>query len=215
MLPGAPHCSCAVSPMSDLHDSWAEFLDPNTVRTKFVAMGLFMVAHEMLVHSLIDLPVSLLSTKWASDGGWQQSEQYRRKILARDPKGKSDALRGSLAWLCEMEAIDEADVAAVRQFTDARNVIAHQLRDIIGGDAMPDFAGLFPQLVELVAKIDRWWVINVDIATDPELDGQEIHEDGVTPGSILILQTLGRVALGEDEEALELCLAFVEGKSSV
>jgi hypothetical protein len=80
---------------------------------------------------------------------------------------------------------------------------------------MPDFAGLFPRLVELVAKIDRRWVINVDIATDPELAGQEIHDDGVTPGSILILQILSRVALGEDEEAWELYRAFVEGKDSI
>ena len=200
--------------MNDTKNRWAEFLNPDVVRTKFVAMGLFMVAHEMLLDAIKDRPLSFYSNDWTADGGWQQSEDYRQKVLALDPRGKGDALRGALAWLREMEAIDEADVASMREFTDARNVIAHELRDIIGGGTMPDFAGLFPRLIELVTKIDRWWVINVDIATDPEMAGQDIDEDGVTPGSLIIMQILGQVALGEDEEAWELYRAFIEHEGS-
>lgn len=200
--------------MSEAKDRWAEFLNPDVVRTKFVAMGLFMVAHEMLLDAVKDRPLSFFADTWSADGGWQQSNDYRREILERDPKGKNDVLRGSLAWLREMEAIDDADLASVREFTDARNVIAHELRDVIGGGAMPDFAGLFPRLIELVAKIDRWWTVNVDIATDPELAGQDIDEDGVMPGSLLIMQILGRVALGEDKEAWELYRAFVQTETS-
>ena len=61
---------------------------------------------------------------------------------------------------------------------------------------------------------DRWWVINVDIATDLDMAGQDIDEDGVTPGSLLIMQILGQVALGEHDEAWELYRAFVESESS-
>ena len=200
--------------MNDAKHRWAEFLNPDVVRTKFIAMGLFMVAHEMLLNAIKDHPLSFFSNEWTADGDWQQSDDYRQKVLALDPRGKGDALRGSLAWLREMEAIDEADVASVQAFTDARNVIAHELRDIIGGGTMPDFPGLYPRLIELVAKIDRWWVINIEIATDPDLAGQEIDEDGVTPGSLLIIQVLGRVALGEDQEAWELYRAFVANERS-
>ena len=198
--------------MSDVKDRWAEFLNPDVVRTKLVAMGLFMIAHEMLLDAIKDRPLGFFANNWTADGGWQQSDEYRREILARDPRGKGDALRGSLAWLREMEAVDDADLAAVREFTDARNTIAHELRDIVGGGTMPDFAGLFPRLIELVAKIDRWWIVNVEIATDPDLAGREIDEDGVTPGSILIMQILSRVALGEEDEAWELYRAFVKGE---
>jgi hypothetical protein len=200
--------------MSDTKSRWVDFLNPDLVRTKFVAMGLFMVAHEMLLDAIKDRPLGFFSNEWTSEGELQQCDDYRREILARDPKGKGDALRGSLAWLREMEAIDEADIASVQEFTDARNVIAHELRNIIGGSTTPHFAGLFPRLIELVAKIDRWWVINVEIATDPDLAGQEIDEEGVTPGSLLIMQILGRVALGEDEEAWELYRAFTESERS-
>ena len=195
--------------MSDVNDMWAEFLNPDVVRTKLVAMGLFMVAHEMLLEKIKDRPLSYFSDEWTADGGLQQSDDYRKEVLARDPKGKADVLPGSLAWLREMEAINDADMAAVRKFTDARNVIAHELRNVIGGGQMPDFAGLFPRLIELVAKIDRWWVINVDIAINPDFAGQEIDENGITPGSLLIMQILGHVALGDDEEAWEMYRAFL------
>ena len=202
---------------NDAKRRWAEFLNPDVVRTKFVAMGLFMIAHEMLLDAIRDRPLSFFSNRWTADAGWQQNDDYRQNVLALDPKGKSDALRGSLEWLRGQEAIDEADVAATREFTDARNVIAHELRDIISGGTVPDFSGLFPRQIGLLAKIDRWWIINVDIAIDPEIAGQDqdIDSDGVMPGSLLLMQILGSVALGEEEEAWELYRAFVENEASV
>lgn len=200
--------------MSDVTNCWKEFLNPDVVRTKFVTMGLFMIAHEMLLDAIKNPPRRFFANSQSAEGGWQESDEYRREILDRDPKRRCDPLRGSLAWLREMDAIDEADVAAVRKFTDARNMIAHELRYIVEGSRMPDFAGLFPRLVDLMAKIDRWWIINVENATEPDLAGQELNVDDVTPGSILIMQILSRVALGEDDEAWELYRAFVERTGS-
>ena len=198
--------------MSDVKDRWAEFLNPDVVRTKLVAMGLFMVAHEMHLKVIKDHPLDFFCHEWTADGGPQQSEEYRREILARDPKGKRDALRGSIAWLREREIIDDADLASIREFSNARNLIAHELLMIIGGSKMPDFVGLFPRLIELTAKIERWWVVNVEIATDPDLAGKEIDEDGITPWSLWVMQMLGRVALGENEEAWEFYRKFVESE---
>jgi len=185
--------------MSDVKERWAEFLNPNTVRTKLVTMGLFMIAHDMLINSIKRSPRELFNR-----------DDYRREVLALDPKGKDDVLRSSLACLQRFGIINGADAAAVREFTDARNKIAHELLEIIGGGDTPDFAGLFPQLIELIAKIDRWWVINVEIADDREFAGKDIDSEGVTPGSLLVMQMLWCVALGEEDEAWELYRIFVE-----
>ena len=135
----------------DARQRWMDFLNPDIVRTKFVTMGLFMVAHEILMDSIKSRPLDFFANTW-TDRGPEQSAMYRAKVLAIDPKGKGDALRGSIAWLRSMCAITEADEAAICEITDARNLIAHQLRDIVGGGVMPDLERHFPRAVELVTK---------------------------------------------------------------
>ena len=188
---------------------WADFLNPDVVRTRFLRTGLFLIAHEMLLSSIKDRAHDFFSNTWTAADGWKSSPEYREKVLSFDPKGKSDPFRASVAWLRHIEAIDEHDEATIRELTEERNRIAHELRKILGGTLKHDFEGLFPKLVSLVAKIDRWWIVNVEIAIDPDLAGREFDEEEVTPGSLMLLQVLNQVALGKDEEAWALYHEFV------
>lgn len=190
--------------MQDTKKQWEEFLNPNILRPRLLSMGLFMIAHEMLVDAIKGRLLDFFGENWTADGGWKPSAAYREKVLSLDPKGKNDALRGSIAWLRNIEAIDASDENTIKECTEARNKIAHELRDVMAGKGGPTFHELFPKLVDLVVKIDRWWIINVDIDTDPELAAKEIDFDDVTPGSLLVLQVMSQVALGDDEEAWEI-----------
>jgi hypothetical protein len=71
---------------------------------------------------------------------------------------------------------------------------------------------LFPRIAALVSKIERWWILNVDIATDPDMMHKDIADEDIAPGSAFILHLLSRVALGEDEEAWEYYLGFMTQK---
>lgn len=115
-----------------------------------------------------------------------------------------------------MAAIDEADELKILELTNERNRLAHELRHLIGGSQTHDFEALFSDVTELVAKIDRWWVINVEIATDPDMMDKEIEEAGVQPGSVIMLQMLSQTALGEDDRAWAYYKAFMveSGKSA-
>ena len=44
-----------------------------------------------------------------------------------------------------------------------------------------------------------WWVVNVEIPTNPDYDGKEIDEEGIVPGAVLTLQMLIQVASGNTE----------------
>ncbi len=193
-------------------DTWADFLNPEVIRTRFVRAGLFLVAHEMLLSAIKDRVHDFYSDTWTATEGWKPSPSYREEVLPLDPKGKNDPLRASIAWLRQMEAIDENDEAEFRELTEERNRLAHELHNVVGGTQLHDFENLFPRLVALVAKIERWWVINVEIATDPDLFDADIDEDGVTPGSLMLLQVLSQVALGNDEEAWALYREFAAPK---
>jgi len=53
--------------------------------------------------------------------------------------------------------------------------------------------------VELLQKIDVWWVANVEILTNPDYSDTEIDDEGIVSGAILSLQTLLQVAGGSTE----------------
>lgn len=142
--------------------------------------------------------------------GTEPSPKYAAEVLAIDPKRKRDALRGSIAWLRKMEVISEEDENAIRVVTDARNELAHELSAMVGGSKPPDFIEHFSTLMTLINKIEKWWIINVEIPTNPDYDGKTIVEEDIIPGPAWTMQILAQVALGEGDEAWELHRQFNE-----
>lgn len=180
---------------------WADFLNPDVARTRLLRTGLFLVAHKMLLSSVKDCVHHFFSNTWTAVDGWKLSLEYREKVLSLDPKGRNDPFRASIAWLRQIEAINDHDETTIRNLTEERNRLAHELRYVLGGTIKHDFEGLFPKLVSLIIKIDRWWILNVEIETDPNLIGKEFTEHQVIPGSLMLLQDLNQIVLGQDHEA--------------
>ena len=48
-----------------------------------------------------------------------------------------------------------------------------------------------------------WWVVNIELATDPDYAAKEIDEEDIVPGAILSLQMLLEV-VGGNTELLEV-----------
>jgi hypothetical protein len=46
------------------------------------------------------------------------------------------------------------------------------------------------QIHQLLAKIDRWWIINVELATDEEYAGQDVDENEVKSGNMVLIEHL-------------------------
>jgi hypothetical protein len=76
------------------------------------------------------------------------------------------------------------------------------------GERTFNFNDHFQSALALLSKIERWWIVNVEIATDPDLVDKEIDEDGILPGRILTMQILVNVALGNDKETNAFLEAF-------
>jgi hypothetical protein len=138
------------------------------------------------------------------------SANYRAEVLALDPKEKNHALRGSIAWLRKVDAITAEDEVAIKTVTDARNEIAHEMTTMFHSATPPGFVEHFATLLDLVQKVEKWWIVNVELPTNPDFDGQEIDEDGIISGPSLIMRLLTQVALGDEEEAWEFYRGFMD-----
>lgn len=195
--------------MADTMNAWAAFLNPEIVRPKLIAAGLFLLGHEMLIDTIKKHPLDFFSNHWTADGP-VPSARYKAEVLALDPKGKNDPLRGSIAWLRQEDVITTDDEAAIRVVTDARNKIAHEMTTMFSSPMLPGFIEHFATLLRLSQKIEKWWIVNVELPTNPDYDGAEIDEDGILSGPSWVMQLLTQVALGDDEEAWEFHRKFTE-----
>jgi hypothetical protein len=180
--------------MTTYSDRWESFLDPDVVRPSLFHATMFITTFEILKDSIVDRIRDFYSVGFGPDGA-TVSPEYQREVLSRN----KSPVYASLSWLQEHEAITSEDVAIYEAMKTTRNLLAHQLFSVVTGQVESNHSQQFDQLVGLLRKIEVWWVVNVEIPTNPDYDGQDIDEEGIVPGPVLSLQMLIQVASGSTE----------------
>jgi hypothetical protein len=182
--------------MSDTHDKWEAFLNPEVLRGRLISCSLYLAGYELLKDSIIERIKEFYSVGF-DQSGLLMDDSYKTKVLSKSPS----PLYASLQWLRENDVIDVSDLAQFEQVRECRNAVAHELPQILGGSANVDYVGHFGAIATLLRKIEVWWLVNVEIATDPDLVDKEVDEAGIVPGPIITLQLMLDVALGEPDKA--------------
>lgn len=180
--------------MTSTTDQWERFLDPEVVRPSLFLATMFITTFEILKDSIVD-DVRGFYTNGFDKHGPTVGAEYQSKVLS---KNKSP-LYASLLWLRENDAIGDDDLITFEKLKSTRNQLAHQLFAVVTGQVGSAHETQFTELVALLRKIGVWWVVNVEIPTNPDFDGQEIDEAGIVPGAVLSLQMLIEVASGNTE----------------
>lgn len=177
--------------MSDFDDRWERFLDPEILRPSLFMATMFITTFEILKDSIIDRIRDFYTNGWDENGSIV-SPEYQQEVISRN----KSAVYASLDWLIERDVIGQADLQTFEDLKRIRNILAHQLFSVVTGQAESDHSAQFPVLVELLRKIELWWVVNLEIPTNPDFDDQKIDEAGIVPGAVLSLQMLIEVASG-------------------
>lgn len=175
-------------------DRWERFLDPDLVRPSLFLATMFITTFEILKNSVVDRICDFYTNEW-DENGPVVGPEYQREVVFRN----RSVFYASLEWLQEHEVIDDKDLETFEQLKKIRNQLAHQLFDVVTGQTESNHEAQFPVLVALLRKIEVWWIINFEIPTNPDFDGQEIDEEGIVPGAVLSLQMLVEVASGNAE----------------
>ena len=155
---------------------------------------MFITTFEILKNSIVDRIRDFYSIGWSEEGS-TASPEYKAKVLSRD----KSPVYASLHWLHENQVINGDDLETFEKLKSTRNLVAHQLFDIVTGQTDSNHNEQFQVLVALLRKIEVWWVVNVELATDPDYADADVDEEGIVPGVILSLQMLLEVASGNTE----------------
>jgi hypothetical protein len=188
--------------------SWETFLKPETLRFNLIAASIYIATFEILKDSIVERIKDFFTNGFDQDG-LRVDPEYQSEVLSKN----CSPVYASLKWLKDMKAIDEADTAAFDRVKEPRNKLAHALTSVLLHEGLPpDFAERFNEVISLLDKIESWWIVNVDIATDPDLHGKEIDETMVIPGPIMGLRLLLDIALGTEEESKKYLDEFMKQK---
>lgn len=176
--------------------SWENFLNPKILKDRLLTAAMYISAFEVLKNSIIDR-VKDFYVSGFDENGLLTSPEYETKVL----KLNKSLLYASLTWLKVNGAIDNKDLAAFEEVKTCRNTLAHRLFEKIATDDLPNLPALFDNMIKLLRKIENWWIIEVEIPTDPDLCDKEINRDEIMPGSLMILKMMINIALGEGEQS--------------
>jgi len=180
--------------MPETNDQWERFLNPEVVQAGLSSATLYITVFEMLKDSIVERLRDFYTNSW-DESGPATGPEYDREVLAR----KRSGLYASIDWLREQDAIDDADITMFEELKRVRNTLAHKLFGVVTGQVPSDHQDRLPSLIALLQKVEVWWVVNVEIPTNPDYDGEQINEAEIVPGAVLSLQILLEVASGNKD----------------
>lgn len=182
--------------------SWEKFLNPQTLKNNLVKCSVYIVFFEKLKESIIEKIRDFYWTGYL-DGKDIISDEYKKRFY----KQGIDIFDESLNWLVENEAISNADKQKIIELKDHRNEIAHEMVNFITSIEKDVKESLLLECYEILSKIDKWWIIEVELPTNPEsiqLDPESIDYGGIFSGNMVLLQLLYMVYTGNDKKLGEI-----------
>jgi len=157
----------------DAFRSFAKMSSPVVLQQNLIVAGLYLVGYELLRGVVVDRPRGFLSGA-GIDGA--PDERHADQVLALYPK---DLFHASCLWFLKQGAINDADLAEIQAIRDHRNALAHELPSFIADADRELEASRLERIRSLVAKIDLWWVREIEIPVNPDFDGREVANEDI------------------------------------
>lgn len=188
--------------------SWSKFLNPSSLKANLIQASLYLAAWETFEKGVVSHLEGFYMTGF-DEHGYTYSDDYRKDVLVRD----KSVFRASLLWFKESGVVDDAAIALADRARQHRNEIAHELPAFVAKISRSVDVELLGKLCELLAKIDRWWIRNVEMAVNSDFDGQdpeEIPDEKIQSGNTIFLGLLFDIATGDESASAKFYEHFLK-----
>ena len=177
------------------------FYDSSKLRPFLISASLYITAFELLKDAINKrIEDFFMVGHKCRNRNYQKDYDEEMRFYREKHKDKKDKKTyASLDWLVNFGAITNADIKEYDKVREFRNKIAHELLDLANGNLVENLdvmSSRFIVMIELLRKIETYWILNVDIPCNPDFDGKKIKVEDVFPGPVLMLQMLCEEALG-------------------
>lgn len=189
--------------------SWDKFLNPEKLKESLVKASLFLSSYEILKESVIDKLKGFFTHEWRLDEKTGElkgkvSKSYKEKVITLFPK---DEFHACCLWFLDQGALNETDLTEIAKARTHRNEIAHELPKFISSIDHKVNKQTLECLIEVVRKIDVWWITEIEIPTSPDFkvdDMDKIDFDNVIGGNTMFLNLILSIFEGDDSHLKEI-----------
>ncbi|MEN8426900.1 DUF4145 domain-containing protein [Acinetobacter schindleri] len=182
----------------DYREQWESFLNPEVFKDRLINISMYITIYEMLKDSIINRLKDFYIMTLIGARDLEGEEEYRSKVLSR----RKNHLYASISWLIEHEVINEVDKENIEALKNYRNYLAHEMSDIVFNGEIKDLMKNFLCAYQLVHKIENWWIINFEMAINPDFTDanlEDIDIDNIQSGKKLMIDMALSVLSGSEE----------------
>jgi hypothetical protein len=178
-------------------NKWLKFLNPENLKGNLMFSSLYIASFEAFKDYVVDEVKFFFNTGF-SEGEFTFSEEYITKVKALD----KSILKATLLWLKDLEAIDEKDIEVFDELRQYRNKLSHELMTLLFEGLPQELPEKFAQLIALRVKIEKWWIMNIEIPTNPDFDeSPEVKEEDIMTSSQIFNQLIFDMLSGDEKKA--------------
>ncbi len=152
--------------MTKSDNDWLKFLNPDSLFANFITASLFLTGYELLKESIVENLKSFYINGYKNNKT-TYSDRYILNVLELDPKKRK--FQSSIKWLQNRKIINDNEVKIIEEITIHRNEVAHELFKYLSDSEKEINTKYLFEIKRLIAKIDKWWIIEVELPTEPDM----------------------------------------------
>ncbi len=181
----------------DSIDKWLNFLEPENLKNSLIFSSLYIATFESFKDYIIEEVKFFYNTGFSGEE-YTFSEEYKLNVISKD----KSLTKATLIWLKENGAINDGDIESFNELRKCRNKLSHELMTLLFDGLQSEISEKFVELLNLRIKIEKWWIINIEIPTNPDFDSsKEVSEDDVLTSSQALNQIILDILSGDEEKA--------------
>lgn len=187
-----------------------KIFDPTLVKRNLIIASLIITTFEILRSVIQDrIKGFFCFNYYLNDAGeleYEISEEYKNQILDRAipeirSRGDYHLFYSSCLWLKDNEVITQENIDDIQKIRKHRNLIAHEPVKLLVDEQININIYLLKKSIELISKIDKWWILEFEVTINPDFDGIDINPDNVKSGYIVFLDHLTEIVKEEMDRA--------------
>lgn len=184
-----------------------DFLKPDNLKSSLIFCSLYIAFFESFKDYIIEEVKGFYTIEYNKNGNFIDPE-YKENVLNRN---KSE-LYACLYWLEEINAVSCDDLAIFDGLKKYRNKLSHEMLDFVFSGDKDELERKLVSLFELRIKIEKWWILNIDISIDPDFSDKVVEEKDVISSSQILYKIIIDILTGNEDESNYYYNEFMKNK---
>jgi len=191
--------------MDNSNAKFENFLKPESLQQNLMIASVFIAVYENFRSDIID-KVKYFYCKGFIDGK-ELLDDYEKEVLSKVSSKENRQIKATLLWLVDAGAIDEDDKSTFKNLTDMRNLLSHNMTNMLFEGFPDNILELYVEMLKLFEKTTKWWIAEIEIPTNPDITKEQydsINWDDITSVNLEFIKIMTDIAMTGTDKYLKI-----------